>query len=228
MSSIFSTPDVLLLGPATGIRQVRSALPPQISSVSVPFEASQSSEEVWEALLRAVSAHAPASVFVASHRLSAMLPEFAEGDIGIPIHRTGIPLADAARLTCTRRVGLVALPETLAHEETQEQLRLYAERGLRIVTLSATDLIYTAARYTENGIMPDIAALRAFIDPIRTDPRIDSVILASSHASALRPMLEKAAFRPFYWIDGIAVSIRKFMALRSDNTSSRASGTSGY
>lgn len=228
MSSIFSSPDVLLLGPATGIHQVRVALPPQISSVSLPFEASQSSDDLWEVLLRAVAAHAPASVFIASHRLSALLPEFAEGDIGIPVYRTGIPLVDAARLTCTRRIGLVALPETLAHEDTQEQLRLYAERGLRIVTLPATDLVYPSIRYVRDGVLPDIGALRTFIDPVRLDPRIDSVILASSHACALRGILEKAAFRPFYWIDGIAVSIRKFMALRSEGAARSGSGASGY
>ncbi|NBX66783.1 MAG: hypothetical protein EBQ96_07295 [Proteobacteria bacterium] len=228
MSSILSTPDVLLLGSNAGIAQARALLPQNLSSVSVSAESLRSPEEVWEVLLRAVSTHAPESVFVASHRISVMLPEFAEGDVGIPIHRSGVPLADAARLTCTRRVGLIALPETLAHEDTQEQLRLYAERGLRIVTLPATDLVYPAGRYADEGIVPDIAALRAFIDPLRMDVRIDSVILASSHASALRRMLEKAAFRPFYWIDGIAVSVRKFIALRADNASRMASGTTGY
>lgn len=223
MSSLLSAPDVLLLGSDLGIAQARALLlkeSPKLSLAAAATESPRSPEEAWESLLRTTGEHAPSAVFVASHAFSSMLPEFAEGDAGIPVHRTLPPLADAARLTCTRRVALVALPETLASEETQEQMGLYAERGLRVTPVPATDLVYAANRYVHEGVLPDIMALRDFMAPVRTDARIDSVILASAHAVALRGMLEKSAFRPFYWIDGIAASVRRFLALRAEEASS--------
>lgn len=221
--SLLSSPEVLILGSDIGTAQAKALLRrevPKLHAVPEPCESPRSSEEAWEILLRATGRHAPAAVFVASHAFSALLPEFAEGDIGIPLHRTLPPLADAARLTCTRRVALVALPETLAAEETQMQLGLYADRGLKITPVPATDLIYAAGRYARDGALPDIMALRDFMEPVRTDARIDSVILASAHAVALRGMLEKAAFRPFYWIDGMAVSVRRFLMSRAEEASS--------
>ncbi|MBU6235197.1 MAG: hypothetical protein KGQ41_05080 [Alphaproteobacteria bacterium] len=165
-------------------------------------------------LLRAVMAHGVSDVLVASHTLSLRMDEMAAP---VTLHRMTSPLAEAARLTCTHHIGVLAQPPALSHPRMQAQLGLFAERGLKITTLPVPELTYMAHRYQTGGRLPDLATLRDMMAPIRADARIDTVVLATSSAYPLRGMLEKAAFRPFYWVDGATAAARRYKALQVES-----------
>ncbi len=215
-------PDILIFGPDTGIAAFQAALSHEFSGLDMVVaecDSTLSAGGLRTALLKAVGTYAPAAVIVASHALSLALDESVVAECGIPVIKTTAPLVESARLTCTRRVALLAMPETLAHADTHRQIALFAERGLRVTPVSAADLAYTARRYVKGGLLPDLMALRDLMEPIRADARIDTVVIASTHASVMRGMLEKAAFRPFYWVDGVALATRRFMALKANEQS---------
>lgn len=216
-----SKPDILLFGPEIGAALMRPYIEQECTIVTEFCESGASAQDAKAHLTRAIANHNPHSVCITSHTLSLKIE--GDGDT-LYIHRTLPPLAQAARITCTRHVALLAKAQTLAHPTTQRQIALFAERGLRIIPLPCDTLAYMAHRY-QQGLLPDIMALRDFTTILRDDPRIDTVVLASGTASILHSMLEKAAFRPFYWVDGIAVSARHLLASGVNRASASQTGT---
>lgn len=220
MSSPAAASGILVLGSETGLAVVGAAFKaqaPDLGIVRIGMDAAAPDAVLRDRVLWAIESHKPAAVFLASHALSLAVGQSLASLTDVPVHGLAVPFAESARLTCTRHVALLALPETFENPAIRRQMALYAERGLRVSPVSAADLVYMARRHLRSGALPDIMALRAMMDPVRTDARIDTVILSSCHALRLRGMLEKAAFRPFYWVDGISVSIRRFLELRADS-----------
>lgn len=211
-------PDLLVFGPETGVtalsKHLKSDLPDLCVAESL-CDASLPTQEIRHRLARAVAQYNPREIMLASHTLSLIVD-----DSGLPpVHRMLAPLAEAARLTCTHSVALLAQPQLIDHPATRRQIALYGERGLRVTPFSLAELAYMAHRYIKEGHLPDLLRLRDLMTLIRDDARIDTVVLATTNASVLRGILEKAAFRPFYWVDGIAITARKYKDLRADRAS---------
>jgi glutamate racemase len=207
---------ILLFGPDTGTSSLAALLKSDAPDVDTVCVDASSLDGARDKLLRAIGTYGPSAIILASNTLSLSLPDSLADDLGVPIYKVLPPLAEASRLTCTRHVALLAMPEVLAHPTTQKQISLFAERGLRVTPISALELAYMARRHHQNGLLPDIMALRDLTAPIRADARIDTVVLATTHATRLRGMLEKAAFRPFYWVDSTALAAKRFAALEAN------------
>ncbi len=216
--SLAHAPDLLLFGSEVGVDAMHKALLATGDAVSVmPVVVDMSAPDavLHDMAVQACTTYGAAALMLASNALSLRLADNLKAVLDIPVYTVLPPLAESARLTCTRHVALMAQPSVLDHPATRRQLALFAERGLRVTPVSATGLVYMAHRHLRDGALPDIGALRDQMAAIRADVRIDTVILAAAHATRLRGMLEKAAFRPFYWVDAITCAANHYHGLRA-------------
>lgn len=223
-------PDVLIFDSGVGARAVDAALraeSPHLHTLVIednegfPYgnrTEADIHERVVRAVEEAVAEHNPDSVLLACNTACVCgVVQTLKSSLSIPVHATLPPLAEASRLTCTHNVALLATPATIANPTTARQIALYRDMGLKVTPVPCQNLAAMAQAYVLEGKMPDTAELRALLDPIRMNQRIDTIVLACTHYTHLKPLLEKAAFRPFYWVDSSTVAARRFLDAEADS-----------
>jgi len=165
---------------------------------------------------------APRLAVIACNTASTIALGFLRGVIGdIPIVGTVPAIKPAAERSRTRVIGVLGTPSTVRQPYVDDLAARFAA-DCRIIRHGAPALV-EATEAKLRGAPVDLGLLRAALSALRiqTDgDRMDTVVLACTHFSLIRPELEEAALRldvagPLQFVDGADGIARRVAALVS-------------
>ncbi|QOR38287.1 glutamate racemase [Billgrantia diversa] len=165
----------------------------------------------------AVAASGCCVLVVACNTASTLALGALRAQLTVPVVGTVPAIKPAAAMSASRHIGLLATSATVMRPYTDRLIEAFAA-DCRVTRVAADPLVREAERLLAGG-EPDRAVIRAVMQPLSSEPDLDTVVLGCTHFPLLGERLVAAFPRPIRLVDSSDAIARRTVQVASSPVS---------
>lgn len=155
----------------------------------------------------AVAASGCSVLVVACNTASTLALDALRDQLSVPVVGTVPAIKPGAAMSVSRHIGLLATSATVSRSYTDRLINEFAA-DCRVTRVAADSLVQEAERVLAGGA-PDPAMIRAALEPLWTQPDLDTVVLGCTHFPLLGEYLAAALPRRVRLVDSSEAIARR-------------------
>ena len=165
-------------------------------------------DKVLKALIRRVN---PDIIVVACNSASTLVLPRIRSHFNKPVVGVVPAVKPAAKLSTTKRIGLLATPGTVKRQYTKQLITDFAS-DCTVISVGSSELVALAEQKLR-GEAVSTNALKKILAPFLAEPELDTMILACTHFPLLRDELSELMDSDVQWVDSGQAIARRVQSL---------------